>query len=169
MGSEMCIRDRGACGGAMRGCLEAPFELIKTRQQLGVAWGPQSLFIGVGSACLRTAAVIGFFWLIFEASVDMRARLPPPLADFVGGGVCSVLAWAVIYPLDTAKSRIQGWDSQKGGGRGVVRELAAIYRARGILGWYRGLRAGLLRAFLANGSGMLAYGRVCKMMASLSM
>jgi solute carrier family 25 carnitine/acylcarnitine transporter 20/29 len=156
----------GAFGGAMRGCLEAPFELVKTRQQLGATWSPRSLFVGMHSACLRTAAVIGTFWLVFEASAGGRALLPPLLADFVGGGMCSVIAWALIYPLDTAKSRIQGRVEHDGARRGVISELAALRRVHGMAGWYRGIEAGLLRAFLANGSGMLAYGWVCQQMAS---
>jgi len=155
----------GACGGAMRGCLEAPIELIKIRQQLGAPWSLRSLTVGVGSACLRTASVIGFFWLIFDASAAWRALLPPALADFVGGGLCSVLAWALVYPLDTAKSRIQG-RADAGPGGGVFAELAALRRSHGVSAWYRGIKAGLLRAFLANGSGMLAYGRVCALMAA---
>jgi solute carrier family 25 carnitine/acylcarnitine transporter 20/29 len=155
----------GAFGGAMRGCLEAPFELVKTRQQLGATWSPRSLFVGMGSSCLRTAAVIGTFWLVFEASAGWRALLSPLLADFVGGGMCSVIAWALIYPLDTAKSRIQGRVEHDRVGTGVISELAALRRAHGVASWYRGIEAGLLRAFLANGSGMLAYGRVCQMMA----
>lgn len=156
----------GAFGGAMRGCLEAPFELVKTRQQLGATWSQRSLFIGMRSACLRTAAVIGTFWLVFEASAGWRALLPPLLADFVGGGMCSVIAWALIYPLDTAKSRIQGRVEHNQAGTGVISELAALRRVYGVASWYRGIQAGLLRAFLANGSGMLAYGWVCQRMAA---
>ena len=33
----------GAVGGAMRGCLETPAELLKTRMQLGNTWSIQSL------------------------------------------------------------------------------------------------------------------------------
>ena len=39
----------------------------------------------------------------------------------------------------------------------VASQLVSIYRAHGLGGWYAGMSAGLLRAFLANGGGMAAY------------
>lgn len=146
----------GMVGGAMRGCLETPAELLKTRMQTGGSWSLASaslLLRGLGSTCLRNACVIGLFWVAFEASRDTRAVLPPLAANFVGGGGCSVLAWAAIYPLDTAKSVIQAG----GGSTSVARTLLRIYRERGLAGWYQGMGAGLTRAFLANGGGMACY------------
>jgi hypothetical protein len=56
---------------------------------------------------VRNAWVIGFYWVLYEASKPARSSLPPVLNNFVAGGVCSVGAWALTYPLDTAKLRIQ--------------------------------------------------------------
>lgn len=147
----------GAVGGVMRGCLETPAELIKTRLQVGVPWSARLLLRGLYSTCLRNGAVVGLFWVLFEASRPAReARMPPVLANFAAGGGCSVLAWAAVFPLDTAKSRIQAaaTDAQAAG---VVAQLARILREQGVRGWYAGMGAGLLRAFLANGGGMAAY------------
>ena len=84
----------GAVGGMMRGCVETPAELAKTRLQVGAGIGSASLLLrGLRSTCLRNAAVIGLFWVAYEASAARRAALPPTLAAFVGGGGCSVLAW----------------------------------------------------------------------------
>ena len=150
----------GAVGGTMRGCLETPAELMKTRLQTGGTWSVPVLMRGLGSTCLRNAGVIGLFWVAFEASSTMRSRLPPLASSFVGGGGCSVLAWAAVYPLDTAKSLIQAG----GGSTSVVAQLVSIYRAAGIAGWYAGLPSGLLRAFLANGGGMAIYALVQQML-----
>ena len=87
----------GAVGGVMRGCVETPAELAKTRLQVGAGLGSASLLLrGLRSPCLRNAAVIGLFWVAYEASAARRAALPPTLAAFVGGGGCSVLAWAFV-------------------------------------------------------------------------
>ena len=43
--------------------------------------------------------------------------------------------------------------------------LTDIYRAHGVRGWYAGLSAGLLRAFLANGGGMALYSIVLAKLA----
>ena len=149
----------GAVGGAMRGCLETPAELLKTRLQTSGAVKSLSLSLllrGFYSTCLRNACVIGLFWVAFEATREARALLPPIAASFVGGGGCSVLAWAAIYPLDTAKSVIQAG----GGSTSVPAQLMRIYREQGIGGWYAGIGAGLTRAFLANGGGMAIYGLI---------
>jgi len=148
----------GAVGGVMRGCLETPAEFIKTRLQVRSGWAASMLLQGLWSTCLRNACVIGVFWTAFELSAAARSRLPPTAASFVGGGACSVVAWAAIYPLDTAKSVIQASTGPRT--PTVPQALALVFRKHGLLGWYAGLGAGLARAFLANGAGMAAYGWV---------
>ena len=65
----------GMVGGVMRGCVETPAELLKTRLQVGAGLGSASLLLrGLRSTCLRNAAAIGLFWLAYEA----RARIPTP-------------------------------------------------------------------------------------------
>ena len=157
----------GAVGGAMRGCLETPAELLKTRMQLGNTWSIQSLSMlarGLYSTCLRNACVIGLFWVAFEATRETRAHLPPLAANFIGGGGCSVLAWAAVFPLDTAKSVIQAG----GGSTSVSTQLLLIYREHGLAGWYRGIGAGLARAFLANGGGMAIYSLIQELLLQSS-
>ena len=79
------------------------------------------------------------------------------LSNFAAGALCSVGAWALIYPLDTAKSVIQAAGSSEKS-LSILGALAQVYRRAGIRGWYAGLGAGLLRAFTSNGLGMVAYG-----------
>mmetsp|Transcript_59072 Transcript_59072/g.135463 ORF Transcript_59072/g.135463 Transcript_59072/m.135463 type:complete len:173 (-) Transcript_59072:104-622(-) len=160
---DLCVRSSaaGAAGGLMRGCLETPAELIKTRQQLGRSWRGASLLHGLGSTCLRTASVVGFYWALFEASSGLRAPLTPALSNFVAGGICSIIAWALIFPMDTAKSCIQA-----GSSCGILDTLVMIYQRSGFAGLYAGIGAGLLRAFLANGGGMVAYGIVQGILAT---
>ena len=98
----------GVVGGVARGCLETPAEVLKTRLQVGAGVGPAVLPLllrGLYSTCLRNAAAVGLFWVFFEASARARSTLPAVAASFVGGGGCSVLAWAAIYPLDTVRRR----------------------------------------------------------------
>ncbi|KAG8458070.1 hypothetical protein KFE25_012730 [Diacronema lutheri] len=149
----------GAVGGVLRGCAETPAELVKTRQQLGLPWTSTSLLLGLRSTCVRNAWLLGLYWVLFEATRPARAGLPPVVDSFVAGGMCSVGAWALVYPLDTAKLRIQAGKSVHPGG-GVGAELAAVYRASGVRGLYRGLGSGLARVLLANGLGMVAYAQV---------
>lgn len=144
----------GAVGGMLRGCLETPAEFMKTRLQLKEPWTTSLLLRGLFSTCMRNGFVIGLYWVFFEASKAVReAYLPPVSSGFIGGGCCSVLAWAIIYPLDTAKSCIQATSKPIS----VTQQLVTIYRQSGLRGWYAGLGPGLTRAFLANGGGMAVY------------
>jgi len=153
----------GAAGGVMRGSLETPAELVKTRLQLGYSWRGGHLLRGLGSTTLRTGAVIGVYWALVEASRGLRAPLSPALSNFAAGGICSIAAWALIYPLDTAKSCIQA-----GSDLGILDTLVLIYKRSGVAGLYAGIGAGLLRAFLANGAGMVAYGFVQQLLSACS-
>ena len=47
----------------------------------------------------------------------------------------------------------------------MLHQLARLYREHGLRGWYAGLSAGLLRAFLANGGGMAIYSVVLSTLA----
>jgi solute carrier family 25 carnitine/acylcarnitine transporter 20/29 len=152
----------GAAGGVLRGVLETPAEAIKVRLQVYRQWELRMLMRGVHSTCTRNAAVIGLYWLLFEASAPAREPLPPVLQNFLAGGACSVAAWAAIYPLDTAKSHIQ---ASSGPTASVRQQLVRIYQQSGVGGLYRGLGAGLARAFVANGAGLAAYGIVTSLVA----
>merc|ERR1712151_950687 len=69
----------GAVGGIMRGCLETPSELVKTCLQTNTAWSVSILMRGLYSTCLRNAAMIGLFWVTFEATSEPRTMLSPHL------------------------------------------------------------------------------------------
>eukprot|EP00450_Noctiluca_scintillans_P009078 CAMPEP_0194493234 /NCGR_PEP_ID=MMETSP0253-20130528/11517_1 /TAXON_ID=2966 /ORGANISM="Noctiluca scintillans" /LENGTH=150 /DNA_ID=CAMNT_0039334193 /DNA_START=203 /DNA_END=651 /DNA_ORIENTATION=- len=132
----------GLAAGVVRGCLESPADLVKTRLQLGIPWWNGSFAQGFCSTCARTGCCIGTFWCVFEASREMRAALPPVVSDFAAGGLCSVFAWAVIFPVDTIKSRIQGGGPEASG---MCKQASAILTRSGPLGFYAGFGPGLLR------------------------
>eukprot|EP00746_Dinoflagellata_sp_MGD_P048534 gnl/MRDRNA2_/MRDRNA2_22030_c0_seq2.p1 gnl/MRDRNA2_/MRDRNA2_22030_c0~~gnl/MRDRNA2_/MRDRNA2_22030_c0_seq2.p1 ORF type:complete len:258 (-),score=37.19 gnl/MRDRNA2_/MRDRNA2_22030_c0_seq2:51-824(-) len=147
----------GAIGGVMRGILETPAEFVKTRQQLCRSWETSGVFRGLSITCIRNAAVIGTYWVIFNACRPIRMALPPMMADFFAGGVCSVGAWALVFPLDTVKSQIQG---DSGTAKSVAKQFFLNYQRAGVSSFYNGLGAGLSKVLLANGFGMIAYGIV---------
>jgi solute carrier family 25 carnitine/acylcarnitine transporter 20/29 len=71
----------GVVGGIMRGCLETPAELIKTRLQIGTPWHMSVLLRGLYSTCLRNGCVIGLYWVLFEATKSTREAMLPPVAS----------------------------------------------------------------------------------------
>ena len=101
----------GAAGGLSRSVLETPFELAKTRRQVNLdwAWSVRSLSRGMAITTLRNVSVISLFWVFVELSKDTREAMTSnrTIQSFLAGGGCSVAAWAVVFPLDTLKARIQ--------------------------------------------------------------
>ena len=101
----------GAAGGLSRSVLETPFELAKTRRQVNLdwAWSVRSLSRGMAITSLRNVSVISLFWVFVELSKDTREAMTSnrTIQSFLAGGGCSVAAWAVVFPLDTLKARIQ--------------------------------------------------------------
>ena len=67
---------------------------------------------------------------------------------FAAGGVAGVLSWAVTYPQDVIKSRMQADAANKY--RGVTHCLKASLAAEGGRVLWRGLGSALIRAFPLN-------------------
>ena len=67
----------------------------------------------------------------------------PLLGGFLKGGVCATLAWAIAWPLEVAKNKVQGAEGSLYKGRStlaIVRQVAATDRRL-----YRGILPGALR------------------------
>jgi hypothetical protein len=73
------------------------------------------------------------------------------LSPFLKAGLCANLAWFSVWPLDVVKTRRQ---SGKYEGRSLVWLLKDAMRKGDM---YRGLSAGMLRSFIANGVSMEVY------------
>ena len=122
-----------------------------------------------------------------ESLSTLRASLTSNegLQSFLAGGLCSVGAWAIVFPLDTIKAQIQASPLSspvspvcKGAGkslknlggakaessRGIVAQIQRVYAADGFIGFYRGLGAGLARPLVANGVGFMAFDWVVRQM-----
>ncbi|KDQ13549.1 hypothetical protein BOTBODRAFT_33558 [Botryobasidium botryosum FD-172 SS1] len=82
----------------------------------------------------------------------MAAAQPEQLTAFghaLAGALGGVFSNAVVYPLDTAKTRIQA-TTKKGKGRETVSILAIlrrILREEGVSGYYKGFGASMLNTF----------------------
>ena len=68
------------------------------------------------------------------------------LVDLISGGIAGSTSWFTILPLDTIKTRLQA-NSQRSG---FFKEISIIYYNFGLKGFYKGLSAVMIRAFLVN-------------------
>ena len=87
-----------------------------------------------------------------ERAADAAARAPL-LYAFVKGATCATAAWIAAWPLELLKNATQsglaldGLDHRAG----IFARGAAIFRARGIRGLYRGIGPGVSRSLVGNG------------------
>ena len=158
----------GVAAGTARTLVETPFELAKVRFQTGggvrAATGLLSLgqvaelYTGAAATWARGTVMLTSFFVFCDyserAAPQLMAR--PLLGGFLKGGVCATLAWAIAWPLEVAKNKVQGTEGQFQGRStlSIVRQIAATEGMRGL---YRGILPGALRSFVANGAGMAVF------------
>ena len=169
-GLQLRVLAAGLASSAARALLETPLELVKVRRQMGRGWlvaaGPREalraplrelrgLYRGLGVTFLRTWGLMGSFFVFVDALERHRPELlaVPVLGPWLKGGVCTVAAWALVWPFEVLKSHVQAASGAEQGWRARAR---AVLAERGVLGLYRGIGPGLARAFVANGASMVA-------------
>jgi len=68
------------------------------------------------------------------------------------GGLSGTLSWAIVYPLDLIKTRIQSLPHNcRARERGLVRVGSDVVRRHGWRALYRGFGITMMRAFPVNG------------------
>lgn len=68
------------------------------------------------------------------------------------GGAAGSSSWAIVFPADVLKSRLQVADTGTGSRIGALSLAKQLYRAHGVSVFYKGVGAAVLRAFPANGA-----------------
>ena len=151
----------GSVAGLARAAVESPLELLKTQQQQEQHRGQSPWRIsrsvlpwvtrGYSATAARNMPMISAFFTLTEIANQCSAFMREH--PFIRGSTVSVVAWAIVWPLDVVKTRIQA-RALGSVSAGLLRECAEVYRGGAL---YRGLLPGVLRAFFANGAGMFVY------------
>jgi solute carrier family 25 carnitine/acylcarnitine transporter 20/29 len=180
----------GALAAAVaRASIESPLDFIKVRYMIGknvqdttsaTKGAPSSvmssarsfaaspvqsighLYHGFVPTLWRTIGLLGSFFVMVDYSVRYIPEVvnAPMFGPFFKGGICATAAWAIAFPFESVKSRIQAdttgkYKQLRGATWKVMLEL---YRERGMVkGLYRGFGPGAGRSFLANGVSMTVY------------
>ncbi|TDH73121.1 hypothetical protein CCR75_004268 [Bremia lactucae] len=168
-----------ACMGSFAGCFSATAitvpENIKCKLQFqrggGRYHGPwdcfvkvakehglKGLFRGYSALLLRDVPFSFFFFGSYHAFTSCLTKLLHkeskndlnPAAILASGGLAGATSWAIMFPADVLKSRMQTASSV--GSLSLNKAFHAVYSELGIHGFYRGWSAAVLRAFPANGS-----------------
>ncbi|KAI8099849.1 mitochondrial carrier domain-containing protein [Halteromyces radiatus] len=91
-----------------------------------------------------------------------------PLTHFFAGGMCGVLSWLFVFPIDLVKSVMQKDVMMTEPKYKNATECAKdIARRQGVKGLYRGLTVTLIRAFPIHSLNFLVYEEVLRLIPSL--
>ncbi|EMC91523.1 hypothetical protein BAUCODRAFT_295816 [Baudoinia panamericana UAMH 10762] len=126
-------------------------------KELWAAGGIRSLFAGNGLNVIKVMPESGVKFGSYEACKRAVAQFEghndpkhiSQISQFMSGGTAGMVAQAVVYPLDTLKFRMQ-CETVKGGEHGnrlIWHTAAKMWKANGIVSFYRGLPMGLVGMF----------------------
>ncbi|KAF3766217.1 mitochondrial carrier [Cryphonectria parasitica EP155] len=86
---------------------------LKTMANIMRHRGPFGLYTGFNLHLLRDSLGTGIYFMTYESSKQLLTTFggdgthSNPLAVLVAGGLCGIVSWAMIYPIDSAKSIYQ--------------------------------------------------------------
>lgn len=160
----------GAAAGAAILPFNVPFEIVKVRAQMDNVSGKRfrnsldvlrdvvrqlglsGLFRGSTTQFWREIGYGVVYFSSYLALADaIRAQFPHShaahlLATPAAGGVAGALAWAVVFPVDVVKTRIQ-IRNDKVSALAVAKQ---VYASLGVRGFYQGLVACSVRALVVH-------------------
>lgn len=187
----------GASAGAAATAATYPLDLLRTRfaaqgnddrvytsmrralVQIYADEGPRGYFLGLGPALGQIVPFMGLFFTVYEALRQPLGRLDLPFGggDAVAGTAASVMAKTGVFPLDTARKRIQVQGPTRTRyvhknipdyrGLGAIGTVRSILRVEGMRGLYRGLTVSLFKAAPAGAITVWIYERVLTVLISL--
>ncbi|KAB8596093.1 hypothetical protein FH972_025802 [Carpinus fangiana] len=118
--------------------------------------GFRGLYSGFHLHLIRDTIGTAIYFMTYESSkqvlANARGNSPTsPLAVVLAGGLCGLVSWACIYPIDSAKSIYQRnvltADGMGGKGKAVVKPTQIQFFNRRM---YRGLGVSMTRSCLIN-------------------
>jgi hypothetical protein len=161
-----------------------PIEVVKTRMQIMGEAGSRSK-IDYGGSFLSTAKVIaknegfaGFLkgikatWMRESVYSTLRLGLYEPFKHLLGGtdrtntafhikffagGLSGIVGSTIANPTDLLKIRMQATEHES---RGIGWHVKDIYHSNGVLGFYKGLQATVVRAFMLNATKLATYDHI---------
>ncbi|KAJ3740550.1 mitochondrial carrier domain-containing protein [Lentinula detonsa] len=151
-----------------------PFDAIR---KIHKAHGIAGIFKGQGVTFLREATGYGVYFLAYEKLVQREMRTKgikredlSPVNAILYGATAGYALWAVIYPIDMIKSRMQTDGFTSATGRRYASSLDCakqVWRSEGPKAFLRGLGPTLIRSPFANGATFLGFEMANRFLNSL--
>ncbi|KAG1785371.1 mitochondrial carrier domain-containing protein [Suillus plorans] len=152
---------------------KGPFNAMK---QIVSQHGISGLFKGQAVTFLREATGYGVYFLAYEKLVQreitqkgIRRDQINPMNSILYGAAAGYALWAVIYPIDMIKSRMQtdGFTPSTGQKYASAWDcVRKVWRSEGISAFTRGLGPTLIRSPFANGATFLGFEMASRLLYS---
>lgn len=161
-----------------------PIEVVKTRMQIMGEAGSRSK-VNYGGNVFSTSKVImqnegigGFYkgikatWMRESVYSTLRLGLYEPFKNILGAtdrrntsfhikffaaGMSGVVGSTIANPTDLLKIRMQAMEHES---HGIIWHVKDIYHSNGVLGFYKGLQATVVRAFMLNATKLASYDHI---------
>ncbi|KAG2225090.1 hypothetical protein INT45_011772, partial [Circinella minor] len=140
-------------------------EIVRLKGVLGLWSGFRLHFV-------RDALGTGVYFGGYETTKFLltgKERTAGPTTQFLAGGVCGILCWLVVFPIDLVKSLMQKEVlSPQPQYKSAIDCVRDIYSTRGFIGFYRGIAVTLIRAFPIHSLNFLVYEQTLVLVRYLS-
>ncbi|CAO3607568.1 unnamed protein product [Cunninghamella blakesleeana] len=134
--------------------------------------GALALYSGFGLHFLRDSVGTGVYFGTYETTkflLTKKDQSAGPLTQFLAGGICGILCWLVVFPIDLVKTlkqkEILSPQPLYNSARDCIRD---IIKKKGYKGFYSGVSVTLLRAFPIHSLNFLVYEQTLLLVARLS-
>lgn len=133
----------GLTSGFISGVILNPIEVLKINGQLTNKHNV-NLFRGMHLTCARESLSTAIYFTTYYKCLSYSEN-KSSFDSFMSGGIAGVLSWFFLYPIDVVKTRIQSYECDN------------IKSALKMGNLSKGLTFCLIRGFIVNGSGFMAY------------
>eukprot|EP01027_Heterolobosea_sp_BB2_P012320 GEZU01017865.1.p1 GENE.GEZU01017865.1~~GEZU01017865.1.p1 ORF type:complete len:201 (-),score=12.84 GEZU01017865.1:8-610(-) len=140
-----------------KGPLDLGAHIYKTR-------GITALFQGTVPTIIRESPGTMVYFAAYESVKNIIAKAKgiskeqlSPQDYMLSGGIGGVAFWALFYPVDTVKTKIQTDPADNRQYKGVLDAAMKLYRTVGLKGFYKGFVPCMCRAFPCNAAAFLVF------------
>ncbi|THH29269.1 hypothetical protein EUX98_g4925 [Antrodiella citrinella] len=167
------IRIRLQTQSATKPVYAGPFDAIK---KISSSHGIAGIFKGQVATLWREASGYGVYFMAYELLVQremkkkgIRRDQISPVNAVLYGAAAGYALWAIIYPIDMIKSRMQtdgfsAADGQKY--KSTLDCIRTVWRTEGVNAFTRGLTPTLIRSPFANGATFLGFEMAARLLNS---
>lgn len=122
--------------------------------QLYRSAGIRGLYYGFPLHLSRDILGTGFYYALYDSlrrtSAQQPNIVPPATAPFICGSAAGILSWALIYPIDVVKTRVQRDALEGKKDRASALTIAKGLSRKGLGSMYRGLGVSAVRSMFMH-------------------